>query len=216
MQPRSNDADKNLIEEYKYLNDLTLQRSNTVHNLWIAMPTAAGAIVAGAAFAKDARILLLCAPIISMLLASIAFQLDGILRVRTYVKVFHEEKLGLRYEADWYSLLKQSKDSFHKHKGSSTAAATLRGYYCRLFGKYALLWFGLVSVIFSALFAFGPLLVLVWSSTITPERMFQIWVGALAGALMFVPVAVFAIRAFTLRRVQEYTEAWEATRKRPE
>ncbi len=63
----------NLRVEYGCINELTLNRITTVHQLWLAIPIVSGAIITTALTLNFGDLLFVISPIVSMLMCSIPY-----------------------------------------------------------------------------------------------------------------------------------------------
>lgn len=89
------------LEEYKYLNDLTQLRIKTVHLIWLGSLAAHGTIV-GIALQKSSMPLALGSLVVMVpFILSMAYQLDSICRIRSYVAVFLAPELGIHFDSEW-------------------------------------------------------------------------------------------------------------------
>lgn len=90
-----------LIAEYEYLNELTILRVKTAHFIWMGS-IAAGATTIGIGLERESWILLISLPLLLVpLMLSIAYQLDSICRIRTYIAEILEPQLGIYWERYW-------------------------------------------------------------------------------------------------------------------
>jgi hypothetical protein len=87
-----------LVKEYEFLNTLTITRINTTHYIWIGSLVAEGVILQmglenGSPFILAGSILLMIPFILSM-----AFQLDSIAKIRSYISVYIDPVIGAEYD----------------------------------------------------------------------------------------------------------------------
>jgi len=98
-----------VIEEFKYLNDLTVLRTKTTHIVWFSSVVAEGTLLGIAIKMQFVELIIGSVILMIPFVLSMAYQLESITRVRTYVAVFIEPELDISFDRPWF--LTKNKDT---------------------------------------------------------------------------------------------------------
>lgn len=97
------------LEEYRFLVQNFLTRANTANNFWITGFATASALLYGVYEKNDHKILIFSIILLSIFNWAMAWQLEEIVKLRTYMRVVLETRLNIIWEQAWYELDKTTR-----------------------------------------------------------------------------------------------------------
>ncbi len=111
MRPKLLLGDKDSqLEEYRFLVQNFLTRANTANNFWITgFATATASLYAIYERVDSSKILIFALVLMSTFNWSMAWQLEEITKIRTYMRIILEKRLRINWEQSWYYLSTTSK-----------------------------------------------------------------------------------------------------------
>ena len=110
MRPKLKIGDKeSQLEEYRFLVQNFLTRANTANNFWITGFATASALLYGIYDKNDHKILIFSIILLAIFNWAMAWQLEEIVKLRTYMRIVLETRLNIIWERAWYELDKTSR-----------------------------------------------------------------------------------------------------------
>lgn len=97
------------LEEYRFLVQNFLTRANTANNFWITGFATASGLLYVIYDKPDHKILLFSLVLLAIFNWSMAWQLEEITKLRTYMRIVLEKRLGIIWEQAWYQMDTTSK-----------------------------------------------------------------------------------------------------------
>ncbi len=176
----------NASNEYKYLNDLTLARIRDANLFWISSIGSLGVITMYASRLESWFLIFVELFLIPLFVYAISWQLDGIIRIRTYIGEFLEPKLGGQWESAWkkHPLIKR---------------------------KYFI--FNGVSLVYSLIYIVILAILDVLAFNVCEVKDAYFYICMSIANVMVIISCVFLYRSFSTRRFTAYQIGWENINK---